>query len=74
MAFQEQSKLIKSGITTLVILTDNDQAGREAKVNIKRSLSRLFDLRFPKMTKKDIGEMPKEKIQVDILQQLKGLY
>jgi DNA primase len=70
----QQSKLIKSGITTLVILTDNDQAGREAKVNIKRSLSRLFDLRFPKMTKKDIGEMPKEKIQVDILQQLKGLY
>jgi len=70
----QRSKLIKSGITTLVILTDNDQAGREAKVNIKRNLSRMFDLRFPKMTKKDIGEMPKEQIEVDILQQLKGLY
>ena len=70
----QQSKLLRSGITTLVILTDNDQSGRESKVNIKRNLSRMFDLRFPKMTKKDIGEMSKEKIEVDILQQLKGLY
>ena len=70
----QQSKLIRSGVTTLVILTDNDQAGRESKVNIKRSLGRMFDLRFPKMTKKDIGDMSTEQIKVDILENLKGLY
>jgi 5S rRNA maturation endonuclease (ribonuclease M5) len=70
----QQSKLIRSGVTTLVILTDNDQAGRESKVNIKRSLGRMFDLRFPKMTKKDIGDMSTEQIKIDILENLKGLY
>jgi len=70
----QQSKLIRSGVTTLVILTDNDQAGRESKVNIKRSLNRMFDLRFPRMTKKDIGDMSTEQIKNNILKDLKGLY
>ena len=34
-------------ITTLVILTDNDQAGRESKFQIQRQFSRMFNLKFP---------------------------
>ena len=71
---QQKTKLIRSGVTTLVILTDNDQAGRESKIKIQRSLNRMFSLKFPIMSRKDIGAMSIEKIQEEILPQVKGLY
>jgi len=70
----QKDKLLKSGVTTLIVLTDNDQAGREAKIKIKRELSRLFTLKFPKMSKKDIGDMSIESIREEITSKLKGLY
>ena len=71
---QQKTKLLCSGITTLIILTDNDQAGRESKIKIQRNLNRMFNLKFPKMSRKDIGAMSVQKIQEDILPQTKGLY
>ena len=71
---QQKTKLIRSGVTTLVILTDNDQAGRESKVKIQRNLNRIFSLKFPRMSKKDIGAMSVQKIKEEILPQTKGLY
>ena len=70
----QKDKLLKSGVTTLIVLTDNDQAGRESKIKIKRELSRLFTLKFPKMPKKDIGDMSVESIREKITSKLKGLY
>ena len=70
----QKDKLLKTGVTTLIVLTDNDQAGREAKIKIKRDLSRLFTLKFPKMSKKDIGDMSIKLIREDITSKLKGLY
>jgi DNA primase len=70
----QKDKLLKSGVTILIILTDNDQAGREAKIKIKRELSRLFTLKFPKMSRKDIGDMSIESIRAEITSNLKGLY
>ena len=66
--------LIRSGATTLVVLTDNDQAGRESKIKIKRDMGRLFNLVFPKMHTKDLGDMSTELIQEQILSDLKGCY
>lgn len=68
--------LLQSSITNLVILTDNDQPGRESKIKLQRQLSRLFKLHFPDMGSKykDIGAMPPHIIQKFILQYLKGLY
>lgn len=68
--------LLKSSITNLVILTDNDQPGRESKIKLQRQLSRLFKLHFPDMGSKykDIGAMPPHIIQEFILKHLKGLY
>ena len=63
-----------SGVTNLVILTDNDSAGRESKIKIKREFGRLFKLIFPAMHSKDLGNLMVEKLQVDILSELKGLY
>ena len=53
----QKGLLLTSGATKLVVLTDNDQAGREAKIKIKRNLKRYFDLRFPNMKHNDIGNL-----------------
>ena len=71
---QQKNKLLKLPITNLIILTDNDQAGRESKVQIQRQLSRLYKLTFPKFLNKDIGDMSVRKIKTDILSKLKGTY
>lgn len=71
---EQRSILVRSGITTLVVLTDNDQAGRESKIKIKRDMGRLFNLVFPDMKQNDLGDMSVERIQANILQNLKGYY
>jgi DNA primase len=72
---KEQEEMInKLPITHLVILTDNDQAGRESKIQIKRQLNRMYKLSFPQIYGKDVGEMSIEQIQSKILINLKGSY
>ena len=70
---QQENEMLKNGITKLVILTDNDQAGRESKIQIQRSLSRNFTLIFPRFSGKDIGDMGKKQAD-SVLSQIKGLY
>jgi DNA primase len=70
---QQENEMLKNGITKLVILTDNDQAGRESKIQIQRSLSRNFTLIFPRFSGKDIGDMNKGQV-MNVLSQIKGLY
>ena len=71
---KQKSLLLQSGITTLVILTDNDQVGRESKIKIRREMGRMFKLVFPNMPTKDLGDASVEKIQNNILKNLKGCY
>ena len=71
---KQRSILEQSGVTRLVVLTDNDQAGRESKIQIQRQMSRMFKVVFPRMSKKDIGDMSVTQIETDILPQLKGMY
>lgn len=71
---QQQQKLLKTPITRLVILTDNDQAGRESKTQIQRQLGRMYKLTFPRLSKKDIGDMSVDQIQSDILSFVEGTY
>lgn len=74
ISLSQKSMLEKSGATRLVVLTDNDQAGRESKVKIQREMSRMFKIVFPRMSKKDLGDMTAKQIQEDILPQLKGMF
>lgn len=74
LSTQQKSKLLTSGITSLVVLTDNDQAGRESKTEIQRGLGRMFKLHFPRMIYKDVGDMTPNQIRSDILSQVKGLF
>ena len=61
-------------MTKLIVLTDNDQAGRESKIKIKRDMSRLFKLVFPSMHTKDLGNMFIDKLKEEILDDLKGCF
>lgn len=70
----QKELLIQSGATTLIILTDNDQAGRYSKFQIQRQLSRFFTLKFPDLNKKDIGDSSISYIKDNILINLKGLF
>jgi 5S rRNA maturation endonuclease (ribonuclease M5) len=69
---EQEIKLSKMPLTHIVILTDNDQAGRESKIQIQRQLNRSYKLSFPKLFTKDIGEMSVEQIKQKILPQIKG--
>jgi 5S rRNA maturation endonuclease (ribonuclease M5) len=71
---KQRSLLVRSGVTTLIVLTDNDQAGRESKIKIKRDMGRLFNLVFPQMHTKDLGDMSIEQVHSQILSDLKGCY
>ena len=72
---QQQKELLKtSGATKLIVMTDNDQAGREGRMKIQRELNRYFKLIYPPMPKKDVGEMSIERIQKTILPHVEGMY
>jgi len=70
----QKQHILSMNITTLVVLTDDDQSGRESKFQIQRQFSRMFSLKFPRLPKKDIGDMKIEQVQKEILTQVKGLY
>ena len=70
----QERLLVQAGVTYLVVLTDNDQAGREGRIKIQRKLSRMFNLIYPPMQKKDIGDMTVKQITKHILPHVKGLY
>ena len=68
---KEQEEILhRLPITNLVILLDNDQSGREAKVQLQRSLNRMYKLSFPKIPTKDVGEMSIEQIKNILLPQI----
>ena len=70
---EQEQKLSKLPITHLIVLTDNDQAGK-IKVQIKRRLSRMYKITFPTLSSKDIGDMNIKDIKSNILFNLKGTY
>lgn len=71
---QQIKLIVNTGPTFIVVLTDNDQAGREGRMKIQRELSRMFNLIYPPMPKKDIGDTSIKKIQKHILPEVEGLY
>lgn len=70
---EQEYKLYKMPITHVVILMDNDQAGRESKMQIQRQLSRMYKLSFPKIPTKDVGDMSVEQIKQILVPQIKGV-
>lgn len=74
LSLQQQDKIQSSKITNLIVLTDNDQAGRESKVVLQRQLGRMFKLTFPKWSRKDVGDMDVDQVKQMILSQVRGTF
>lgn len=68
---EQQKKLQTLAITHMIILTDNDQAGRESKIQLQRQLGRFYKLSFPYINHKDIGDMSSKQIKDNILSQIR---
>lgn len=64
----DQQRLIldKSGVLSLIILLDNDEAGKKAAIEIKKKLYRSYRLYFPKIHGDDVGELHTDAITNDI--------
>jgi 5S rRNA maturation endonuclease (ribonuclease M5) len=72
LSIEQQKKLQQLPITHIIILTDNDQAGRESKIQLQRQLGRFYRLSFPKLSQKDIGDMTTSQVKNTILSQIRG--
>jgi len=59
--------LDSSGAMNLIILTDNDEAGRKAAEQIKNKCQNTYRIFIPQISKNDIGDMNSEEITNEIL-------
>lgn len=71
---EQLQKLHRLPLTKLVIIMDNDQAGKEARVQLHRQLNRSYKLIFPRLSAKDLGDMSTDDIHSQILSKLEGTY
>jgi 5S rRNA maturation endonuclease (ribonuclease M5) len=58
--------LDSSGAMSIVILTDNDEAGRKAAQQIKSKCQNTYRVFIPSISKPDIGEMTSDEINSEI--------
>jgi 5S rRNA maturation endonuclease (ribonuclease M5) len=71
---EQLEKLNKLPITKLILIMDNDQAGKEARIQLHRQLNRSYKLVFPRLSAKDLGDMSTKDIKSQILSKLQGTY
>lgn len=65
--------LDSSGAMNLIVLTDNDDAGRKAAEQIKAKCQNTYRIFIPKISKPDIGEMNSKEIQDEIINYLQDV-
>jgi 5S rRNA maturation endonuclease (ribonuclease M5) len=66
MTDRQKVLLDSSGAMSLVILTDNDEAGRKAAEQIQTKCQNTYRVYIPKFNASDIGEMTVEQINEEI--------
>lgn len=67
MSDRQKILLDSSGAMNLVVLTDNDDAGRKAAEQIQKKCENTYKVFIPKISKNDVGEMTGEEIQNEIV-------
>lgn len=65
--------LDSSGAMSLVILTDNDEAGKKAAEQIKSKCQNTYRIFIPSITKSDVGEMNTQEINTEIKQYIESI-
>jgi 5S rRNA maturation endonuclease (ribonuclease M5) len=72
---EEQLTLIESSwAMNVIVLTDNDKAGREAAENIKGKLQRTHRLYFPTLEADDVGALQTDQVTDDIAPVLEQIH
>lgn len=74
-SLSDRQKIIldASGAMNLIIITDNDEAGRKAAEQITHKCQKTYRIFAPKISKPDIGEMTFQEIDKEIKQYIKGI-
>jgi len=68
-----QSRILEtSGAFTLILLTDNDDAGKKGRKSIRKKCERIFNIVEIDLSAKDIGEMNIKQIDEEIKPKLEG--
>ena len=65
--------LDSSGAMTLIVLTDNDDAGRKAAEQIKNKCQNTYRIFIPKISKNDVGDMTVEEINNEIKEYIQSI-
>lgn len=66
MSDRQKILLDSSGAMSLVILTDNDEAGKKAAEQIRQKCQNTYRIYIPTISKGDVGEMSSEEIDQEI--------
>lgn len=66
MSDRQKMLLDSSGAMTLIILTDNDDAGKQAAEQIKQKCQNTYRIFMPQISKNDIGDMTSDEINHQI--------
>jgi 5S rRNA maturation endonuclease (ribonuclease M5) len=66
MTDRQKVLLDSSGAMTLIVLTDNDEAGRKAAEQIKQKCQNTYKVYVPTISKGDVGEMNSDEINDQI--------
>lgn len=61
------------GCTTIILLTDNDTAGQEAKKNIINKCQKTHRIFCPVISKPDVGEMTSDEIKREIIEYIRKI-
>lgn len=74
-SLSDRQKIIldASGAMNLIILTDNDEAGKKAAEQITQKCQKTYRIFVPKISKPDVGEMSPQEIDTEIKQYIKGI-
>jgi 5S rRNA maturation endonuclease (ribonuclease M5) len=74
-SLSDRQKMIldSSGAMTLIVLTDNDEAGKKAAIQIKTKCQNTYRVFIPEISKNDIGEMTSEEINNEIKEYIKKI-
>lgn len=65
--------LDSSGAMTLVVLTDNDDAGKKAAQQIQKKCQNTYRIFIPSISKNDVGEMTSDEITQQIKQYIQNI-
>lgn len=70
---KQLSLLDAAGAMTIIILTDNDAAGKEAQKIISNKCQKTHRIFSPTITKNDVGDMTPDEIQTQIVDYLRKI-